>query len=162
MGDNITLGYGDHSPSHTRLSTRFLIVGGLYSVTALRRNNEEGAKVYTKHQDLTQASKHHKQMTMRYSPLRRVSASSSSSESFSSSSSSPLSSSSATSWSSSSSASSSSPSSAASSSSPSSNSRRERERDRSYSVPRPFFDCWWALFGNRAAEKQRRRGDSVY
>jgi hypothetical protein len=24
-------------------------------------NNEEGVKVYTKHQDLTQASKHHKQ-----------------------------------------------------------------------------------------------------
>ena len=23
-------------------------------------------------------------------------------------------------------------------------------------------DCWWALFGNRAADKQRRRGDSVY
>ena len=39
----------------------------------------QGAKVYTKHQDLTQASKHHKQMMMRYSPLRRVSASSSSS-----------------------------------------------------------------------------------
>jgi len=65
------------------------IVGGLYSVTALRKNNEEGVKVYTKHQDLTQASKHHKQMTMSYSPLRRVSASSSSSGSFSSSSSSP-------------------------------------------------------------------------
>ena len=31
------------------------------SVTALRKNNEEGVKVYTKHQDLTQASKHHKQ-----------------------------------------------------------------------------------------------------
>ena len=30
-------------------------------------------KVYTKHQDLTQASKHHKQMRMSYSPLRRVS-----------------------------------------------------------------------------------------
>jgi len=29
-------------------------------------------KVYTKHQDLTQASKHHKQSRMRYSPLRRV------------------------------------------------------------------------------------------
>ena len=45
-------------------------------MTALRKNNEEGVKVYTKHQDLTQASKHHKQMTMSYSPLRRVSASS--------------------------------------------------------------------------------------
>ena len=42
----------------------FLIVGGLYSVTALRKNNDEGVKVYTKHQDLTQASEHHKQMTM--------------------------------------------------------------------------------------------------
>ena len=42
----------------------FWIVGGLYSVTALRKNNDEGVKVYTKHQDLTQASEHHKQMTM--------------------------------------------------------------------------------------------------
>jgi len=25
-----------------------------------------------------------------------------------------------------------------------------------------FFDCGWALFGNRAAEKQRRRGEGVY
>ena len=41
-----------------------MIVGGLYSVTALRKNNDEGVKVYTKHQDLTQASEHHKQMTM--------------------------------------------------------------------------------------------------
>ena len=36
-------------------------MGGLYSVTALRKNNDEGVKVYTKHQDLTQASEHHKQ-----------------------------------------------------------------------------------------------------
>ena len=48
----------------------FLIVGGLYSVTALRKNNDEGVKVYTKHQDLTQTSEHHKQMTISYSPLR--------------------------------------------------------------------------------------------
>ena len=50
----------------------FLIVGGLYWVTALRKTGAE-VKVYTKHQDLTQASKHHKQSRMRYSPLRRVS-----------------------------------------------------------------------------------------
>ena len=41
-------------------------------VTALRKTGAE-VKVYTKHQDLTQASKNHKQIRMRYSPLRRVS-----------------------------------------------------------------------------------------
>jgi len=53
-------------------ATFFLIVGGLYWVTALRKTGAE-VKVYTKHQGLTQASKHHKQSRMRYSPLRRVS-----------------------------------------------------------------------------------------
>jgi len=40
-----------------------LIVGGLYLVTALRKTGAE-VKVYTKHLDLTQASKHHKQIRM--------------------------------------------------------------------------------------------------
>ena len=46
------------------LRTIFLIVGGLYWVTALRKTGGE-VKVYTKHQDLTQASKHHKQIMCR-------------------------------------------------------------------------------------------------
>ena len=37
----------------------------LYSLAALRQNNKEGVKVYTKHQHLTQTNKHHKQMMMR-------------------------------------------------------------------------------------------------
>ena len=41
----------------------FLIVGGLYLVTALRKMGAE-VKVYTKHLDLTQSSKHHKQSRM--------------------------------------------------------------------------------------------------
>ena len=49
-----------------------MIVGGLYLVTALRKTGAE-VKVYAKHQDLTQASKHHKQIMIPYSPLRRVS-----------------------------------------------------------------------------------------
>ena len=49
----------------------FLIVGGLYWVTALRKTGAE-VKVYTKHQGLTQASKHHKQSR---STTRRRSAS---------------------------------------------------------------------------------------
>jgi len=81
LGDSPCCGLADHGARVPEVlpAYNFLIVGGLYSVTALRKNNEEGVKVYTKHQDLTQASKHHKQMMMRYSPLRRVSASSSSS-----------------------------------------------------------------------------------
>ena len=58
--------FADDSATSAALTIKFLflIVGGLYSVTALRKNNDEGVKVYTKHQDLTQASEHHKQMTM--------------------------------------------------------------------------------------------------
>ena len=51
-------------------SSSFLIVGGLYWVTALRKTGGE-VKVYTKHQDLTQASKHHKQIRRGVRPVPR-------------------------------------------------------------------------------------------